>query len=162
MPNVRQVFWAMDGVRKRVQKTPPKDKCKMFKKLRYLMYKDYAKLNEEEKRTLHSMLEYSTDLENAWLLKEDFKDMLKSKERRATLEDLWKWIESAKEQKLPEFENCIKALTNWRHYIVESFSVPYTNAFTEGKHNLIKTLKRNAFGFRNFENFRKRILLLSA
>ena len=30
---------------------------------------------------------------------------------------------------------------------------------TEGKHNLIKTLKRNAFGFGNFENMRKRILL---
>ncbi len=152
----------MDGVRKRVQKYLPKDKRITFKKLRYLMYKDYAKLNEEEKRTLHGMLEHSMDLENAWLLKEAFQDMLKSKEKRATLADLWKWIESAKEQKLPEFENCIKALTNWRYYIVESFSVPYTNAFTEGKHNLIKVLKRNAFGFRNFENFRKRILLLAS
>ena len=156
---VRQIFWGMDGVRKHVQKDLPKDKRKMFKKLRYLMYKDYVKLNEEEKQTLHNMLEHNVDLENAWLLKEAFQDMLKSKEKQATLADLWKWIETAKELKLPEFENCIKALTNWRHYIVESFSVPYTNAFTEGKHNLIKVLKRNAFGFRNFENFRKRILL---
>ncbi|MFC6995080.1 transposase, partial [Streptococcus loxodontisalivarius] len=29
----------------------------------------------------------------------------------------------------------------------------------EATNNLIKVIKRNAFGFRNFENFKKRILL---
>ncbi|WP_150536218.1 transposase, partial [Streptococcus pneumoniae] len=28
--------------------------------------------------------------------------------------------------------------------------------------NLIKLIKRNAFGFRNFENFKKRIFIVSA
>ena len=45
---------------------------------------------------------------------------------------------------IPEFKNCIKTFTKWRYYIAESFSVPYTNAYTEGKHNFIKTLKRIA------------------
>ena len=34
----------------------------------------------------------------------------------------------------------------------------YTNGFTEGFSNKIKVLKRNAYGYRNFERFRKRIL----
>ncbi|TAA09261.1 ISL3 family transposase, partial [Streptococcus parasuis] len=33
------------------------------------------------------------------------------------------------------------------------------NAKLEATNNLIKVIKRNAFGFRNFENFKKRILI---
>ena len=35
---------------------------------------------------------------------------------------------------------------------------PETNGFTEGCNNKIKVLKRNAYGYRNFERFRKHIL----
>ncbi|MBW5020928.1 transposase, partial [Streptococcus pneumoniae] len=33
------------------------------------------------------------------------------------------------------------------------------NAKLEATNNLIKLIKRNAFGFRNFENFKKRIFI---
>ncbi|MDE3734994.1 transposase, partial [Streptococcus suis] len=36
---------------------------------------------------------------------------------------------------------------------------PNSNAKLEATNNLIKVIKRNAFGFRNFENFKKRILI---
>ncbi|MBF0699124.1 transposase, partial [Streptococcus danieliae] len=35
----------------------------------------------------------------------------------------------------------------------------YSNARLEATNNLIKVIKRNAFGFRNFDNFKKRIFL---
>ena len=35
----------------------------------------------------------------------------------------------------------------------------YTNGYTEGTNNAIKVIKRNAFGYRNFDNFRNRIFL---
>ena len=50
-------------------------------------------------------------------------------------------------------------LKNWKPYILNAFDCPYSNGFTEGCNNGIKTLKRIAFGFRNFQNFRARILL---
>ncbi|WP_347992757.1 transposase, partial [uncultured Eubacterium sp.] len=34
--------------------------------------------------------------------------------------------------------------------------------FTEGTNNKIKVIKRNAYDYRNFENFRNRILMTSA
>ena len=37
--------------------------------------------------------------------------------------------------------------------------LPYSNAKLEATNNLIKVIKRNAFGFRNFENFKKRVLI---
>ena len=35
----------------------------------------------------------------------------------------------------------------------------YYDAKLEATNNLIKLIKRNAFGFRNFENFKKRIFI---
>ena len=43
----------------------------------------------------------------------------------------------------------------------ETTSIPIElpNGFTEGSNNKIKVIKRNAYGYRNFNNFRNRILL---
>ena len=49
-------------------------------------------------------------------------------------------------------------IMNWGKSILNTFDYPYTNGFTEGCNNKIKVLKRNTYGYRNFERFRKRIL----
>ncbi|WP_050285728.1 ISL3 family transposase, partial [Streptococcus pneumoniae] len=36
-----------------------------------------------------------------------------------------------------------------------ALQLPYSNAKLEATNNLIKLIKHNAFGFRNFENFKK-------
>ena len=43
--------------------------------------------------------------------------------------------------------------------IVNSLQLHYSNAKLEATNNLIKLIKRNAFGFRNFDNFKKRIFI---
>ena len=104
------------------------------------------------------MLLQDIDLENAWILKEQFYSILHS-EKIPDIRDLMKWLKMTEEVGITEFQSCIKTIMRWRHYIADSFKVPYTSVYTEGKHNLIKALKRTAFGYRNFENMRKRILL---
>ncbi len=59
---------------------------------------------------------------------------------------------------LPEFKELIHTLTNWREDILNYFDYPITNGFVEGKNNRIKTIKRTAYGYRNIDNFRLRIL----
>ncbi len=68
------------------------------------------------------------------------------------------WITDAESSELPQFEKCAKTIRNWISGILNSFSVPYTNGFTEGCNNKIKVLKRNAYGYKNFVRFRNRIL----
>ena len=43
--------------------------------------------------------------------------------------------------------------------VKNALKLPYSNGKLEGKNNLIKVLQRIAFGFRNFENMRRRIFL---
>ena len=53
---------------------------------------------------------------------------------------------------------CGKTMLNWLNSILNSFLTPITNGFTEGCNNKIKVLKRNAYGYQNFNRFRNRIL----
>ena len=48
-------------------------------------------------------------------------------------------------------------LANWGTYILNSLNYPYSNTFTEGTDNKVKVIKRNAYGHRNFKNFRNHI-----
>jgi len=75
---------------------------------------------------------------------------------------LAKWYMLVYGYKLPEFDNCFRAFNNWQKEILNSFDVPYTNGYTEGVNNKIKVIKRNAFGMKNFERFRNRILHVMA
>lgn len=105
------------------------------------------------------MYALSEVLYKAWLLKEEFlliRNCKNSKEGKAFLT---KWLNLARSFNLREFDDCIRAFTNWFEYILNSLDTPYTNGFVEGKNNRIKVLKRNAYGVQNFERFRKRILL---
>ncbi len=42
----------------------------------------------------------------------------------------------------------------------DKIELPYSNAKLETTNNLVKVIKRNAFGFRNFDNFKIRILIV--
>ena len=82
-----------------------------------------------------------------------------AKSSSAAAELLSRWLDACDRLRLPEFNNCRKMLKNWKPYILNAFDCSYSNGFTEGCNNGIKTLKRVSFGFRNFHDFRARILL---
>ena len=52
-----------------------------------------------------------------------------------------------------------RTLKNWRVEIIAWHKIQISNGPTEGANNLIKRVKRVAFGFRSFRNFRMRVLL---
>ena len=59
----------------------------------------------------------------------------------------------------PLFQTVFKTFLKDKEKIVNALQFPYSNAKLEATNNLIKLIKRNAFGFRNFENFKKRIFI---
>lgn len=156
----RQVYWALERVRKSIQKQLSKEGRLLLKRSKRLLTARYSALNTEDQLAVKHMLSAHEDLYIAWLLKEEFILIKNCWDRNEGRKFLTNWIELAKDSKLPEFKDCITAFSNWFEYILNSLETPYTNGFTEGKNNKIKVLKRNAYGLRNFERFRKRILLV--
>ena len=59
----------------------------------------------------------------------------------------------------PEVNRLGRTLWRWRAQISNWHTAQVTNAATEAANNLIKRVKRAAFGFTNFANYRIRALL---
>ncbi|WP_294054002.1 ISL3 family transposase [Streptococcus sp.] len=59
----------------------------------------------------------------------------------------------------PIFQTVLKTFLKDKDKIMNALELPYSNAKLEATNNLIKVIKRNAFGFRNFDNFKTRILI---
>ena len=59
----------------------------------------------------------------------------------------------------PIFQTVFKTFLKEKDKIINALELPYSNAKLEATNNLIKVIKRNAFGFRNFDNFKTRILI---
>ncbi len=59
----------------------------------------------------------------------------------------------------PEIQKLGRTLRDWFDKIANFHLARVSNGPTEALNNLIKPIKRIAFGFRNFENYRIRALL---
>ena len=153
----RYCTWAMDDVRRAVQKHLLPASRKHFKRSRRLLIARRALLSEEDRAAVDVMLHFSERLYQAYALKELFFQFMDAKSSSTAAELLSKWFDAYDRLQLPEFSPCRRMLKNWKPYILNAFDCPYSNAFTEGCNNAIKALKRVAFGFRNFSNFCARI-----
>ena len=154
----RQVIWALERVRKEVQKHLSGEWRRFCKHSKALLNKPPHKLTEEERQKLRIILGLSTRLEQAYYLKNDFLFLMHSPNSEVAEELLSYWILRAESAHLPEFYECTRAIHNWSKYILNAFDVPYTNGYTEGCNNKTKVLKRVCYGVRNFARFRNRIL----
>lgn len=155
---VRQVIWAFEAVRKEEQKKFSPTNRKYFKRSKSLLNKQYKHLTKEQKQEVDIMLYYSENILKAYSLKESFFRFMASTSRQEAKQRLSQWVLTAENSGLESFATCSRTMQNWSEGILNTFECPYTNGFTEGVNNKIKVLKRNAYGYRNFERFRKRIL----
>ena len=155
---IRQVYWAMERVRKNEQNKLSAQIRKYFKKSRNLLMKRTEKLTDEEMDRLALMFEIAPKLADAYRIKNEFLAVIRSKSSLEGKQKLVDWLYSVEVMDLPEFHDCTKAYHNWFQEILNSMDVPWTNGYIEGCNNKTKVLKRVSYGMRNFSNFRKRIL----
>lgn len=157
---IRVVINSLENVRKRIQKEFYDAKRKWFKRSRQLLLKPEYKLTDEDKIELNRMLNSSSKLEKAWILKERFYEIFRKDTRTEAKKELRDWLLLANQLSIPEFKHCITTFTNWRTEITNIIGENVSNGFIEGSNNKIKVLKRISFGVQNFERFRNRILNL--
>ena len=155
---VRQVFWAVEKVRKNEQSRLPDRHRKYFKNSRFLLMKPIEKLTDKQMDQLALMFEMAPRLADAYRIKNEFLTVFHSKSSAEGRQKLIDWLLSVEVMQMPEFDDCTRAYRNWFQEILNSMDVPWSNGYIEGCNNKTKVLKRVCFGMRNFNNFRKRIL----
>ena len=155
----RLMHWALDNVRKDVQKGLPKDMRIYFKRSRSVLHKRINNLNPDEYNQLTNMLDYNENLRWAYSIVQNLFEIIDEKNPDKKVSLFREFMTYASNCDLPEFNKHIQTFFKWHKYIINSFYTNFSNGITEGLNTKIKTLKRVSFGFRNFQNFRLRILM---
>lgn len=159
---IRYIVQAVDTVRKKVLNKLTPEERKYFKHSKKLLLSRYINLNAKQREELNYILiNYSEELRRVYNEKEELLDIVHSNEKYFAIDKLNKWVNDNLNSKYEVLQECSKTYSNWIKEIRNSLLVPYSNGVMEGYNNKIKVLKRIAFGFRNFQNFKARILLMN-
>lgn len=160
---VRYAVEAVDTIRKQVQSKLPRNERKHFKQSRKLLLSRYENLKtQKQKEELkYLLINYSEDLRKVYTEKEELLSIIRMDNSEKAIEMLNKWVVRNSDSHISCLKSCCKTYSNWIVEIRNALTVPYSNGAMEGYNNKVKTLKRIAFGFRNFTHFKARILLMA-
>ena len=89
---------------------------------------------------------------------EIYQALLKSIKKKDSLR-LKTLLESLKDEGSRHIQTAIKTMLDNFEYVSNALKLSFSNGITEGINNYIKVLKRVAFGYKSFFNFRNRILI---
>jgi len=106
-------------------------------------------------QVLDHLLDISPSLKEAYEVYQGLLEAFRNKENStffALIENLPKSLDKT-------FAKSITYLKKYKNEVVAALKNSYSNGKLEGTNNLIKVIKRIAFGFRTFKNFKSRILL---
>ena len=151
---------AVDTVRRDLVRGLDKEGKKVVKGSRFLLLKGLEKLSASHLERLTVLMESNRPLYIAYLLKEDLRRLWDHRDSRSALRFIVHWLERAVESGLKPFVRL--ALTIIRHLdqLLSYFSHRISTGPLEGLNNKIKTLKRQAYGYRDMEFFFLRILFI--
>lgn len=128
-----------------------------LKGCKYILLKRSENLNEKQKDQLIKLKEASPKIAIMYNLKEEFTEIFdKSNNLGEGTINLLDCVEKA----APFFQKTVKTIKNWFGEVVGYFERKTTQGVVEGINNKLKLIKRSGFGFRNFDNFQKRSLLV--
>jgi transposase len=148
---------ALDSCRKQA-KRESSDK-EIWKDAKYAVLKNREDLTEEQADILNRVLGASSSLKTSYELKELFRSVFNdSKNRKTGSEKLGAWVLEVVKREIVGYYEFVKTILNWHENILNYFEEWVNSGFVEGVNNKIKLIKRKAFGFANFENFRIKII----
>jgi len=98
------------------------------------------------------------ELECGWVAKETLRDIYQAADREEAARLLAEWYRLVAAYQIPELDRLAGTLRRWQPQFLAYFEHRITNGPTEGRNLIIKHVKRTGFGFRNFDNYRLRVL----
>jgi transposase len=154
----KKITDAVDTIRKQEFEKADATTRKKFKKKRFLILKRRKRLNDESQETLTTLMAENERLYQAYLLKEQALDIFEERDEATALQRLKRWFENVKAANLSPFDAVVKTITAYLDGIVNYFRYRLTNAASEAFNTKINIIKRRAYGFRDLDYFKLKIL----
>lgn len=123
-----------------------------------LLLRNSRHLDSFTRRVIWDWLEQYPELKEIYNYKEALHMFYRIKGVRRAHNTLTNLTDSMACSQMPEILTLRKTLLKWRQEILAYFYTGLTNGRTEGYNNLAKLIQRRAFGYKNFENYRLRLL----
>jgi transposase len=134
----------------------------VLKGTRWLLLKNPENLDEEkdERSRLEEALALNKSLAVAYYMKEDLRRFWEQPGKRFATAFLNDWIGRAQASGIRMLKQMAKTLAAHRSGLLAYYDAMITSGPMEGTNNKIKTMKRQAYGFRDHEFFKLKILAI--
>ena len=134
----------------------------VLKGTRWLLLKNAENLDPEkdEKVRLKEALKLNEPLAAAYYMKEDLRRFWEQPGKRFATTFLDGWIRRAEASGIKILQQMAKTLAAHRSGLLAYYDVMISSGPMEGTNNKIKTMKRQAYGFRDLEFFKLKILAI--
>jgi transposase len=135
---------------------------KVLKGTRWLLLKNPENLDDErdERKRLEKALALNKPLATVYYMKEDLRQIWDQKDQAAASGFIDDWIARARTSGIRMLQQFAETLVQHRRGILNYYRCPITTAALEGTNNKIKTLQRQAYGFRDHDFFKLKIYAL--
>ena len=147
----------LDEIRREQQQNLNQEEEKVLKGNRFLFLRNYEDLEPEFKDRLEAVLQINEPLFKAHALKEQFRLFWRQNSAQKAWIFLDQWISDAQATGIRKLKKMADTLDDHRSGLLNYFKHRITNAAAEGINNKIKTMKRQAYGFRDMEYFKLRL-----
>ena len=122
-------------------------------------------MKAEERERLEKFFENNPAIKPAYEFKERLCELLNrkhqtAKECKRNIRELKAMMKQMKYEATQEFERLAKTISDWFAPIIRMWRFTKNNSITEGFHRKMKLIQRMAYGYKNFENYRLRVLVL--
>ena len=127
-----------------------------------LMRRHHWNLSDQQKTRLAGYLEQYPVLDALYRVKQKLNRLLLIKNSNARKARKWlpKLLRLLDQLKNSPARSLANTLESWLEPIVRMWRISKSNGITEGFHTKMEMISRRAYGFRNFENYRMRVLAL--
>jgi transposase len=152
----------LSELRRDLQREAEDSDKEVLKGTRWLLLKNPKNLNEthNEQQRLEKALELNKPLAAAYYLKEDLRQLWFQKDKQFASSFLDDWIARARSSGVKMLKAFANTLENHRAGILAYYDFPISTGPLEGTNNKIKTLQKQAYGFRDIPFFKLKIYAL--
>ena len=148
---------AIDEIRRDQQAKCNAIGLKVLQGMRFLLLSNYEKLNPKKQSSLECLLEANKPIAMAHAMKEQIRLFWMRSTVQEGCKFLGWWIIDAIESGIYELAKAGRTFLRHWQGLTNYFKHKITNGKTEGINNKIKTMKRQAYGFRDMEYFKLRL-----
>lgn len=148
---------AIDDLRREQQRELEDSDKKTIKGSRFLLLRNYESLQPNHKARLDELLDVNKPLFIIHSMKEQLRLFWEKPDRKRAAAFLYTWCQDASSSGIKQLVKIAKTLSEYRKGLLSYFTHPITSGTVEGIINKIKTIKRQAYGFRDIEYFTLRL-----